>query len=316
METQNTFNVSSGPGRLIPSKKLGEAFGESALESYPKNNLFFSIAWRDRISSLNLNTTPYYVETFRNLSIAKLSQGILADYEPWPKEESQDLRASQGIRADWIVHRKLISEEKPAQATGIYTVPYSLAPYLDLREPINVKKEVLSHIRRTERKITREVGPITLRESTEQDKHEWFKHWSRFEEETSRFSSPRLELFRKWTLSDTLPEWMRLLTLYAGHTPLACGLFYVWENVFYYYAPVMNQTPELRKYGPGKLFVDKLVEYAKANSCHYFDFLQGEHEYKFHWNPKVRQLYQCIIPVSLKGKIALLGFRAKKWVKL
>ncbi len=86
---------------------------------------------------------------------------------------------------------------------------------------------------------------------------------------------------------------------------LAAGLFYEHDGVFYCYSPAMNNAPEWRRFGPGKLLTQKLIENAISKGLHTFDFLQGDHGYKYHWNPKQRQLYQCFIPLTLKGKIYL-----------
>lgn len=287
------------------------------MTNYPRQNLFSSPEWSERSSDLGVTGSRFVVERFQSLRVAKLRSGILADFETWPSE--QDVASVPGEPetrgCDWVVYRKLLVEEFPSHARGLIVTPYSYSPYLDLRRPVQVKKEVLSHILRTERKIQREIGPLSLVEVGDSGKKEWYETWREFELAAERFSLERLALFRHWTTSGPLPSWLKLLSLRAGDTTIAMGLFYLWEGTFYYYAPVMSPDPSLRKYGPGKLFVHKLIEYAKSQGCVTFDFLQGDHDYKFHWNPQLRQLYQCIVPVSLKGRLALDLFRAKRWLK-
>jgi hypothetical protein len=296
---------------------------EKLHETYPNTNLFLSNEWIERIRTMGFGERRFVVDRFKNLRVAKLSSGILGDVEPWPQAGDTDalareLAAHGEEPCDWLVYRKLMDEHRPPGTEGLHLFPYSVSPWLDLTRPLKPKKEVIAHIGRTERKISREVAPLRMRVASDAEpgsRERWFAIWSSFEKDTGRFNDGRLEMYRTWTCGGPLPPWMRLMTLEAGDLPIASGLFYVWNGVFHYFGPVMNQQESLRKYGPGKLFVQKLIEYAQADGCGVFDFLQGGHEYKFHWFPQIRVLQQAIVPLSLKGRLALSGFRLRRWVR-
>ncbi|MGZ3707643.1 MAG: GNAT family N-acetyltransferase, partial [Bdellovibrionota bacterium] len=168
----------------------------------------------------------------------------------------------------------------------------------------------------TERKLTREVGAPELREfTTSEERSQWFEWYVQFQREKDRISDEQYEILKKWTLEGEKPEWMRLTGLLVNGVPLAVGLFYYWDGVFYYFSSAMTSDPQYRKYGPGKLFVEKLIQQTIAQGGRIFDFLQGEHEYKAHWNPEIRVLYQCIYPRTVKGFLFLLLFRLKGVLK-
>jgi hypothetical protein len=289
----------------------------SGNQSYPRVNLFCSEEWKGRAKELRIHTSRFVIERFRLLKVAKLRSGQLADIETWPSAQDLDCPPElEGKGCDWVMYRKLASDDIPSHAgRGTVVTPYSYSPFLDLTCEVNVKKTVLSHLQRTERKITREIGPLSLLEANDTNKEKWYRTWRDYQIAYGRFGRQQLAMFRHWTTADQLPPWMKLMALQAGDVTLAVGLFYMWGGTFYYYAPVMSPDPALRRYGPGKLFVHKLIEFARKNDCLTFDFLQGEHEYKFHWNPQLRQLYQCIVPLTFKGHVALFLFQAKRWLR-
>lgn len=280
--------------------------------TYPQANLFFSQDWLDRAKSLGLTDDPFSFESWKGLKIARPRMGNLSDFELWPQsndvEGSKPALKSKG--ADWVVYRNLLGE--PQTHPGALVVPFSLSPYLDLTKPLNVKKEVAYHIQRTERKASRELGAVRIETYNDLNKHSWFTNWSAWKQSAGHMSPALFALHAKWVLDAPLSPWFRLLELKAGQQTLATGLFYSHQGVFYYYAPAMSPSAELRKYGGGKLLVAKLIEAAKNEGCHTFDFLQGAHDYKFHWNPEIRKLDQCIVPLSSKGKLALMAFRLKR----
>ena len=287
--------------------------------TYPTNSLFFSQPWLNRTQNIGLSGRELHLEKYKGIRIATRVEGEIADYESIPSKTkvTELCRTSRSQGADWFVIRKL-TEKTPTNSSQTRSrfFNYSRAPYLDLTAPTQVKKEVLSHLGRTERKIARELGTIRLCRANDKTKFSWFKQWSDFEKKNSRFSETKFELYSQWLLGGKLEPWMRLMSLIAedksGATvTLALGIFYCWNGVFYYYAPVMNPDPRLQKYGGGKLLVQKLIELARTEGCHTFDFLQGEHSYKFHWNPQTRPLYQYIVPLTFKGTIALGYLRLK-----
>lgn len=284
--------------------------------NYPLENLFHSQVWQERASALRLDSPAYYITNVRGLKAAYLRSGLFSDFEVWPKS----VTASQDC--DWVVIKKLLLEQATDDTSKLsdsfsllkkpIILPYSSSPYLDLTKPIAPQKNKIAHVHRCERKLTREVGKPELREFKTQDERAvWFEWYTDFQRSQGRLAETQHNILKTWVLSGEKPEWMKLLNLMVGDTPLACGLFYFYNGVFYYYSSAMNPDPKWRKYGPGKLMVDKLIQYATTNGGHTFDFLQGDHSYKSHWNPENRLLYQWIRPVTIKGTVALQALRLK-----
>ncbi|MBI3555826.1 MAG: GNAT family N-acetyltransferase [Deltaproteobacteria bacterium] len=262
--------------------------------------------------------------------MALLRSGIWVDFEEWPKAGPlPPIRTATkaDAKVDWVVYRKLLTEqttpeqiENLGQSLPFYKRPfvtaYTTSPYLDLTQPLNCKKSAIAHIYRTERKLTREVGAPVLREfNTPEERAEWFEWYVAFQRVQNRISDEQYEILKKWTQDGEKPEWMHLTGLMVNDVPLAMGLFYYSDGVFYYFSSTMSPDPQYRKYGPGKLFVEKLIQQTITRGGRTFDFLQGEHNYKAHWNPTNRVLYQCIYPHSPKGLIALMLFKLKKMLR-
>jgi hypothetical protein len=297
--------------------------------SYPEKNLFNSPEWNDRVAALQLASPEYTVTDFHGLKVAVLRRGLWEDFEEWPANPARPIhtRKRADDRADWVMYRKLLVEQttpetvrKLRQGRGLFgrpfVTPYAASPYLDLTQPVHGKKPAIAHVYRTERKLTREIAAPVLREfTTDEERERWFGWYGTFQRARDRISDEQYEILKRWTTEGEKPEWMRLTGLMVGEVPLAVGLFYYFEGVFYYFSSAMSTDPQYRKYGPGKLFVEKLIQHTISIGGHTFDFLQGEHDYKEHWNPRNRVLYQCIYPRTARGIGALALFRLKKTLR-
>ena len=261
----------------------------------PAHDLFFSDVWLDRFQLTRLNAENALPIKYKKLNIYSTLGQELADYEEIPTNPEtlkQRLTDAKKNKSDWLVFRKL---RNPSPGT----ILYSHAPYLDLTKPIELKKEVSSHLARTERKITRELGPIRVyRAQTQSELEAWFSSWKEFHSSAGHFDEERFQIYHQWIFGAPLPAWILPMAFEVNNRILACGLFYEYQSVFYYFSPTQNQAPEFRKYGLGKLFTQKLIEKAQANGCTGFDFLQGAYSYKMTWNPELRPLYQKIIPLT------------------
>ncbi len=285
---------------------------------YPKSNLFFSEDWENRAKRLGLSRKPFRFEFWRGIKIARPSTAVWADFERWPESDTvlKSIRMLIDGGADWLVFRNLADAPQDlVQGTPGSLLPWSISPYLDLTRPLKVRKQTLAHLGRTERKAVRELGPVTLSFADDGGKQAWFKTWTTQKRAAEHMSESLFAVHKRWLLGAPLSSWIRLATLQAGTTVLATGLFYCWDGVFYYYAPAMNPDPALRKYGGGKLLVHKLTEQAIQEGCQVFDFLQGDHDYKFQWNPQFRELKQYIVPITLKGHIALMIMKLRRRIE-
>lgn len=296
--------------------------------AYPVQNLFHSKVWEERVQTLGLGAPVFYEMPMKWLKAACFTSGLWSDFERWPTKPLIDEVAQAGLRnCDWIVVRKLLPEQTTSTETAELArkhsllsrpvvLPYSSSPFLDLTKPLNPQKEKISHVYRTERKLTREFGkPELVEYVTLEERQLWFTKFCEYQSVIGRLPERQRAILERWVLEGEKPEWMKLFGLVANGVVLTCGLFYFWDGVFYYYSSAMNPDPQFRKYGPGKMLVEKLIQYAIANGATTFDFLQGDHPYKSHWNPETRTLYQWISPVSIKGGLALQAMRIKQKLK-
>lgn len=269
-------------------------------------HLFTSPEWLARTRQLNMDLQGWTLKRYWGLRILRPEFAELTDYECWP---ASDIIQQAHPKGDVVIYRKLLEETKPKQLPkGAYIWQDSATFKLDLQKPIHIKKEVLYHLGRTERKLNREWGAIEISEASDLTKEVWFAGW--FHHLSQRYpESPLVEprnqkMLRSWILDFALPSWMKLYALRVGQHTLAWSLCYSWNHCVYSFAPIMTTAPEFSKYGPGKLLTHKIIEKAKAEKFHTFDFLQGEHAYKLDWNPERIPLYACLVPLTMFGTLA------------
>lgn len=281
---------------------------------YPQYNLFCSDEWQGRLKDLNLSAEPYRVVRKSGIQVAYRNQDYLVDFEKWPNEGFGNSEEFQFLakQAHVVMFRKLLIDEKPADLPkGSLLWPSAVSPYMDLTSTLRPKKRAMDDIKRCERKLIQEHGSIEISIAKIEERLQWFENWIQMQE-TRRHSQGDLSLmsdskiyqdFHLWIVQGAYPEWMKLFQLKLENTFLALGLCYVWRNVFYFQLPAFNQDQKFRKYGLGKLFVQKLIEWSLDQKLSVFDFLQGDEPYKFDWNPLVRPLFQCEVPLGVLGRV-------------
>jgi hypothetical protein len=290
---------------------------------YPQQNLFNSVAWADRLSELGLSVSGYEVEKKSGfIPVAYRANHHLVDFEDWPQPDffsSEDFRRD-AKGAQLAFFRKLSLEGRPAELPrNSFTWVSTVSPYLDLGGKLNFHKRAMEDIKRCERNLTAAVSAPRLSLADSASRQSWFEQWFLFQEQRrqsqgqhSPLSDPATKsLFHRWITGGSQPSWLKLFQLDAGEKALCRGLCLVHEGVFYFQLPSFNPDPGLRKFGLGKLFVQKLVDWSLENKLKIFDFLQGDEEYKFSWNPVVRKLYQCEVPLTLAGR-AMVEFRRRR----
>lgn len=268
--------------------------------------LFDSTDWKKRAAAIEPSHEGWNVKRYSGIRIMREKFSEITDYESWPTENILKL---EHPKTDLIVFRKLLEQHKPNDLPEGTTIWRDSSTFqLDLNAPLNVRKETLYHIGRTERNLKRDWGQIKLVEANDISKYTWYAEWifhlGRRYPNAPLLTPIHQNLIRRWVLDQQLPPWMKLFSLQVEDQNLAWALCYVWNRRFYYFSPTMTTNPDFAKYGPGKLLTQKLIEKSKDLRLECFDFLQGEHDYKLQWNPEKIPLYSCFIPVTLLGKIA------------
>lgn len=277
-------------------------------------SVFRSLEWQHRIRELGMDRLEPFVQTRLKglLQLSFWSEGQWSDLEDWRR-----IPWDSSPGCDWLMVRKLTEQDcvelRNARGARGQALPYGASPYLDLTEPVRGQTERMAHVRRTHRKAERELGPIRrVVARSPSELYTWIHSYSQFQATTLRMTSEQLRAIKQWVLGAPIPSWMLPVLLYAGESVLAAGLFYEYAGVVSYHSSAMNPDPKLRRYGSGKLIVQSMIDYAVARGCREFDFLQGSHEYKSHWNPRSRPLYQWVEPRSLLGRAALGAWTWKR----
>jgi hypothetical protein len=201
---------------------------------YPHQNIFNSSDWNSRknLLSKELPFPGFYTEKYKGISLGFQNEGLISDFESIPFLDKNELDrhfvSQQKARPDWMVFRKISdpSESLAKRLNGEY-LPYSDSPWIDLtRDDQIIKKEAISHIGRTERKLTRELGKPELVQYDDMNKGFWFETFTQFQRALGRLNDHQVEILKNWILNAPLDPWMRLISLNVGETVLAIGLFY------------------------------------------------------------------------------------------
>ncbi|MCX7315159.1 MAG: GNAT family N-acetyltransferase [Alphaproteobacteria bacterium] len=72
---------------------------------------------------------------------------------------------------------------------------------------------------------------------------------------------------------------------------------------------------EVGRFGPGSMQLLEIFQYAIARGMKVFDFTIGDEPYKRDWNDTETQLYDHASPVTLRGWMAFIRFRAMREIK-
>jgi CelD/BcsL family acetyltransferase involved in cellulose biosynthesis len=78
-----------------------------------------------------------------------------------------------------------------------------------------------------------------------------------------------------------------------GDRYIALNVAFITNNTIFSYTPVCD--PELIKYSIIRLLKLKHIEECHNNGISVYDFCLGGEEYKFNFNPEIRQLYSFIL---------------------
>lgn len=88
------------------------------------------------------------------------------------------------------------------------------------------------------------------------------------------------------------------------------GLFN--DKTYYYLMPTFDE--DYKRYSPGKVLLQHLVEFAHSKNLKQFDFTTGDEGYKAQWCSQVHELYSYYKSFSIKGIIYLQAFKMKSFI--
>lgn len=99
-----------------------------------------------------------------------------------------------------------------------------------------------------------------------------------------------------------------------GHI-LATHLGAIYRGRFYYLLPSFSRGA-LEKFSPGRLLLEKLVQWAISNKIKIFDFTCGGESYKKIWCDSEMPLYRSSQPLTLRGHIFAKKQSFILWIKI
>lgn len=70
-----------------------------------------------------------------------------------------------------------------------------------------------------------------------------------------------------------------------------------------HYGMMTSMTAQMRKYSPGRLVMLETAKTLCGRGCSFYDFGNGEYQYKQYWCSGKRSRYTVLLPLSLKGRL-------------
>lgn len=83
---------------------------------------------------------------------------------------------------------------------------------------------------------------------------------------------------------------------------------------FYFLMPTY-EGGQWSRYSPGRLLMENLIEWSFANGIEVFDFGIGDEPYKMKLHDRVINLYQCTLPITLRGHAYAAALNAKQAIR-
>lgn len=76
-----------------------------------------------------------------------------------------------------------------------------------------------------------------------------------------------------------------------------------------HYGMMTSMNDDMRKFSPGRLVMLETAKFLTERGCSFYDFGNGEYQYKQYWCTGKRSRYTVLAPLSWKGRIVVLGIK-------
>lgn len=219
---------------------------------------------------------------------------------------------------------KIINERKNNNGFNFSVYPEIVVPYIELPETkqlfyLQTKRLLRVDVARRERRLN-ESGEVKFKycenlkdakETLEDFFHLHIKKW----ESAKGYSVYKFKIKREFlrNLVKRLfdKEILNIYYLSLGEKKLAICIGFKKNRRFIYYSTAYD--PEFAKFSPGKLLVNKLINYLIENRYKEFDFGIGEEYYKTEWPYKIRQLSNIYIFPNKRSLLNIL-FKVRRHI--
>jgi CelD/BcsL family acetyltransferase involved in cellulose biosynthesis len=176
----------------------------------------------------------------------------------------------------------------------------------NLREQIRRKNKSLSKLGKIEYVVAKKDSEV----------HDFFNHFVSLckdrafvRKRYSIFLDKNIISFYK-TLAEKIVRkgWLHLSALFVNKVLVSIHLGFTFNKRFYWYVPVYNE--QFRKFAPGVVHLNFLIQQSFEQKQNIFDFLRGEEQYKYRWAQDQDLSYSFLIgEKTLKGRITMFILR-------
>jgi len=261
-------------------------------------------------------------------TIAKPLGVKLCDLQGVIVEEDMDLSVDDVLRGcgltSWCFDHRLVSTPASSRATCVT----SHSPFMDLSNGFDEYVESWkqsgssqrTQIRRKQRKLERERGPIRFEWHTHKEAvFDQLMAWKRAQRERTRtFDILQFE----WVVSALKSIWQTrsnafsgiLSAMYVGDRLVAAHLGMCTSTVFHHWFPSYDR--EFYRYSPGLILLLEMAQAAAGRGIHRLDLGKGPEQYKSSFASGVLPIDEGV--VELRPVRALIGsaaLRTREWIK-
>ena len=179
----------------------------------------------------------------------------------------------------------------------------NISPYIDINSnwddfKKNIKKKLFNDSKRQWKKLA-EIGSLKIERATNKSEIKSFIDClDQFKNDRAYNSLIAKNIFSKRGMKkficDISEQFLKtnnlsLIVLKMSNLVLAVHLAFFHNNQYLYYLPSFNS--EYKKYSPGRLLLEKSIEYAIDRKYKKFDFLNGDEAYKYNYSNNVTEIY-------------------------
>ena len=122
--------------------------------------------------------------------------------------------------------------------------------------------------------------------------------------------------FYKSILRGGLADGEVLFTVLKSDEEVVAALYGIKNNSSYAMLRLAQAPDGWSHCSPGKLIIEKTMQWLHERGLNYFDFTTGDYAYKNNFGVEVNSLFELELPLSLRGRLTLLRKKSISCIKL
>ena len=198
--------------------------------------------------------------------------------------------------------------------------PYVLLPdsWEDYISHLGAKNN--RNLRRVQRKLEREYGDAVQYKAvtSENDLNDYMTNAFLLHQkvrkshgEAGSFNDPAMREFHREVAGDFLKKgWLRLYFLSVAGENVAMAYCFFRNRILYSYS--VGYDPDWKSYGVGKLVYTHAIKQGISDGAEEFDFLRGDHPYKYYWTDKMRNILFLRLSPAPMGSLLIDLYRSAR----